>query len=59
MSIILVTVRIVSRLCRWLNPNWIDAYAVGCISVHALSSGLTSLFLVRFASEPPFVGKSD
>jgi hypothetical protein len=27
--------------------------------VHALSSGLTSLFLVRFASELPFVGKSD
>jgi len=25
-------VRIVSRLCRWLNPNWIDAYAVGWIS---------------------------
>ena len=22
----------VSRLFRWHNPTWIDAYAVGCIS---------------------------
>jgi hypothetical protein len=21
-----------SRLCRWPNPTWIDAYAAGCIS---------------------------
>jgi hypothetical protein len=78
----------VSRLCRLLNPTWIDAYALDCISescrllqsaegevthrangnnrdapgkenMNASSSGLASLPLVSFASELPFVGKSD
>ncbi len=31
-GIVSATRRTVLRLCRWLNPTWIDAYAVGCIS---------------------------
>ena len=41
------------------HPNGNNRDARSKKGVHALSSDLTSLFLVRFASELPIVGKGD